>query len=153
VNVVWSVVQLVSAPSGGQVIAGLVAVALVLAALFARVFAQKVQDRVIRLEMRLRLATVLPSDQRGQIDALSTAQLIGLRFASDAELPGLVRTVLDGRMENKNAIKRLVKNWVGDHDVTRDRRSCGVSGLTRLIQVSRSVRRASLQASEVARLR
>lgn len=115
-NFALAVSRLVRTPGGEQAWAVLVAAALILTAFYARVFALRVQDRVIRLEMRLRMAGVLPLEQRGQIGALSTAQLIGLRFASDEELPSLVRTVLDGNMQNKNAIKRLVKHWVADHE-------------------------------------
>lgn len=113
-NFVWASVVLVKTPGPAQVMAVLTAAALVLIALFARVFALRVQDRVIRLEMRLRLSQLLPPDRRSQIDALSTDQMIALRFASDAEMPELVKTVLDRNLQNKNAIKRLVKNWVAD---------------------------------------
>ena len=116
VNLGWAVWQLVGAQGVPQFLAVAVAAALFLGALFGRVFALKVQDRVIRLEMRLRLVGVLPQEQRGASDRLSTAQLIGLRFASDAELPGLIKTVLDGNIQNKNAIKKMVKHWVPDYE-------------------------------------
>ena len=115
-NLVQATVVLVRVPHVTHAIAVLTALALILTALFARVFALRVQDRVIRLEMRLRLAQILPADQRKQIDALSKDQMIGLRFASDAEMPDLVKTVLDRNIQNKTEIKRLVKNWVGDYD-------------------------------------
>jgi hypothetical protein len=74
-----------------------------------------VQDRVIRLEMRLRLAQVLPVDMRPRIPEFTPAQLISLRFASDAELPALARKVLDDKMNNRKAIKQLIKDWQGDY--------------------------------------
>src|SRR5579884_3833689 len=66
--------------------------------LSARLMALTVQDRVIRLEMRQRLAACLPPELRGRIGDLSRQQLVGLRFASDAEMADLVRDVLDGKL-------------------------------------------------------
>jgi hypothetical protein len=84
-------------------------------AFFARVFALTVQDRVIRLEMRLRVAEVLPVDLRPRIPEFTVAQLVSLRFASDAELPALARKVLYEKLDNRKAIKQLVKDWQGDY--------------------------------------
>jgi len=80
-----------------------------------RAYSVRVQDRVIRLEMRLRLERVLPEDLAAKIPALTLSQLIGLRFASDAELPGLVQKVLDGNITNADDIKKLVKDWQADY--------------------------------------
>jgi hypothetical protein len=93
----------------------LMALALFMLAFFARVFALTVQDRVIRLEMRLRLAEVLPVDLRPRIPEFTVAQLVSLRFASDSELPALARKVLDEKLDNRKAIKQLVKDWQGDY--------------------------------------
>ena len=81
----------------------------------ARRFAVGVQDRVIRLEERIRMKELLPDDLQGRIGELTTDQLIGLRFASDAELPGLVRRVLDGELTDRKAIKQAVEDWRADH--------------------------------------
>ncbi|NJL27961.1 MAG: hypothetical protein HC897_08705 [Thermoanaerobaculia bacterium] len=93
----------------------LLAFALLLVWLYARIFALNVQDRVIRLEMRLRLAEVLPAELRPRIGELRTGQLVALRFASDEELPALVREVLDQGITNRTEIKKKVKNWQADH--------------------------------------
>ena len=73
------------------------------------------QDRIIRLEERLRLATLLPAEDRAHIDELTIKQLIALRFASDAEIPALVRKTLTQNLESK-AIKQSIVNWRGDYD-------------------------------------
>lgn len=87
----------------------------VVAATFAsRLMALTVQDRLIRLEMRLRLKDVLPSSQHGDIAKLSRKQFVGLRFASDAELPALVATVIKDDIQSADAIKKMVKDWVAD---------------------------------------
>jgi Family of unknown function (DUF6526) len=98
-----------------SVLGVLLAFALLTFALFARVFALTVQDRVIRLEMRLRLAEVLPVDLRPRIPEFTVAQLVSLRFASDAELPAISRKVLDEKMNDRKAIKQLVKDWQADY--------------------------------------
>ncbi len=114
-NVGWSIYHIVKTPSADTIIATAVAVAILMAALFARMFALTVQDRVIRLEMRLRLANVLPVDMRGRILEFTPEQLVGLRFASDEELPGLCKKVLDEKISARKPIKQLVKNWQGDY--------------------------------------
>ena len=114
-NVVWAVIRLVRHPSLDTVMTALVAVALVLVALHARSFALTVQDRVIRLEMRLRLRDLCPPDLVARIPELSRAQLVALRFAGDAELPALARKVLDDKIEDRKAIKLMVRNWEADH--------------------------------------
>jgi Family of unknown function (DUF6526) len=81
----------------------------------SRESALTVQNRIIRLEERLRLAALLPAADRAHIDELSIKQLIALRFASDAELPALVRKTLTQNLEPK-AIKQNIVNWRGDYD-------------------------------------
>lgn len=90
------------------------AAALIAIALFARVFALKAQDRVIRLEERLRMRELLPADLKSRIQEFTTEQLIALRFASDAELPELAATVLRDNITARAAIKKLVKDWRAD---------------------------------------
>jgi len=74
----------------------------------------KVQDRVIRIEERLRLERVLPADMQPRIGEFTIEQLVGLRFASNAELPELARKVLDEKLKDRKAIKQLIKTWRPD---------------------------------------
>ena len=93
----------------------LLALTLIAGFLSARRFALSVQDRVIRLEERLRYQRLLPADLQLRIEEFTVAQLVSLRFASDAELPALARKVLDEKMQERKAIKQLVKNWKPDY--------------------------------------
>jgi hypothetical protein len=92
-----------------------VALALVMIGLFARLFALGAQDRVIRLEERMRLHELLPPDQGGAIDNLTTEQLIALRFASDGEVGALVATVTAEGIQDRKEIKKRVTSWRADH--------------------------------------
>lgn len=83
--------------------------------LLVRTYAVTLQDRIIRTEMRLRLAEVLPEELKGPAKKLTVKQLVGLRFASDEEMPDLARKVLDENIAKADAIKKLVTNWQADH--------------------------------------
>jgi Family of unknown function (DUF6526) len=115
VNFVWTLKVAVKVQSFGSIVAFLVSVALIIMFFCARRFALAVQDRVIRLEMQLRLQRVLPADLQTSIPALTVAQLVALRFASDAELPGLVRKVLSDKIDDRKTIKQMIQNWQPDH--------------------------------------
>jgi hypothetical protein len=114
-NLVWALWHLVRAPSLSTVCSAIFAAGLVAGLTVARLMALTVQDRVIRLEMRLRLREVLPADLQARIPELTLRQLIGLRFASDAELPELVRRVLTGSLGSATDIKKAVTHWQGDY--------------------------------------
>jgi hypothetical protein len=113
-NIGVAAVALVRAPSALTAWAAVMAVALGLLSLAARQQALAVQNRVIRLEMWLRLARVLPADLAARVHELRLAHLVGLRFASDAELPGLVRQCLAGELRGADAVKRAVRDWQPD---------------------------------------
>jgi hypothetical protein len=116
VNLGWSIYHLVtSAITFESVLMVFMAAALILLFLYARMFANTVQDRVIRLEMRLRLAEILPIDLRPRIPEFTVGQLVSLRFAGDAELPALARKVLEEKLSDRKAIKQLVKDWQADY--------------------------------------
>ncbi len=93
----------------------LLALALILGVLSCRLFALTVQDRVIRLEEQLRYLRVLPGDLQARVGEFTIAQIVSLRFASDAELPALARKVLDGKMQSRKEIKQMIQNWKPDY--------------------------------------
>lgn len=109
-NFVWSIVRLKHLGySPYAIFSVVVAAALVVTLLVARLMALKVQDRVIRLEERLRYQRLLPTDLQSRIDDFTVNQLVSLRFASDAELPGLARKVLDDKINDRKTIKQMIK--------------------------------------------
>jgi Family of unknown function (DUF6526) len=114
-NVVYRIVVAVRAFSFDTLVGAVVAIALLALALAARMMANTVQDRVIRLEMRLRLGSVLPPGLRARIPEFTLAQLIALRFASDAELSELAGKVLQEKIDNRNTIKKMVQDWQADY--------------------------------------
>lgn len=87
----------------------------ILMALAARLQALTVQNRVIRLEEKLRYKTLLSPELAAQAEGLSLGQIIALRFASDAELPSLVERTLNGEFATPKEIKKAVKDWRADH--------------------------------------
>lgn len=91
-----------------------VAVAAAIVVMKIRVYTLRVQDRVIRLEERLRLASLLPEPLRSRIPELTEEQLIGLRFASDAELPKLAERVLSEKL-SRTDIKKAIQTWRPDY--------------------------------------
>ena len=92
----------------------LLAVALLLWLFKTRLYALRVQDRVIRLEERLRLAQLLPDAMRSRLDEFTEGQLVALRFACDAELASLAQQALEGKW-NQKQIKAAVKTWRPDY--------------------------------------
>jgi hypothetical protein len=115
INIIYWVVRMYQVPSWDHGWMIILSIGLVALTLLARTHALKVQDRVIRLEERLRFEKVLPKDLAEKAVNLKTSQMIGLRFASDEELPDLVQRTLDGEFEKPKDIKLAIKDWRGDY--------------------------------------
>lgn len=114
-HVMVTVVGAVREPSAWSVWMVVVALGLTAAAVANRASTLIVQNRVIGLEMRLRLATVLPVELCQRIPELEIRQLVGLRYAGDAELPSLVERCLRGELATADAVKRAVRQWRPDY--------------------------------------
>lgn len=114
-NAIYAIYTLVTAFSAAFVFATITAIALIMTAFYARGFALKAQDRIIRLEERLRLSRILPDDLKSKVESLTTDQLIALRFASDGELAELTRKVILEEIADQKEIKKLIKNWRPDY--------------------------------------
>ncbi len=111
---VWSVRRLVAAPSADTAFVLVGATALMTGVFVARLMALKVQDRVIRLEERMRLTRILPADLQPHIQGIRAGHLVALRFASDAEVPELVRAIVKDPSIKPKELKQRVKNWQAD---------------------------------------
>ncbi len=114
-NLVWQSVMMYFYPTWDRGEAIILAVTLILLSLAARVQAIKAQDRVIRLEEKLRYKELLPKDLAEKAISLSAGKMIALRFASDAELPALVEKTLRGELNTGKEIKLAIKDWRGDY--------------------------------------
>ena len=115
INFIWSVVMFVLAPgmnSGWWVV---VSLALMLLTFFARTYSLKVQDRVIRLEERLRYQQLLSPALAQRAGELPASQVVALRFAGDDELEELVTAVMAGKFAKSKDIKQAIKNWRADN--------------------------------------
>jgi len=109
-----SIVFLVRHPGFLHIWIAIFNTALIVAVIRFRQYSLRVQDRVIRLEERLRLAALLPESLRPQIAKLSERQLIALRFASDEEIAALVERTLSANLPSAE-IKKVIKNWRPDY--------------------------------------
>jgi len=112
---VYFAVQAVRDFSVGAVMMVVFGVGVILSTLFARIFPLGVQDRVIRLEERIRMERVLPAEMHGRLGDVSTSHLIGLRFAPDDELADLVQRILDGELSDRKSVKQAIRSWRADH--------------------------------------
>jgi len=113
ITLIGTIVHLVRHPHFGSAWHVVLVLALIDLATLARVYALRVQDRVIRLEERMRLTGLLPESQRASIAQLSVKQLVALRFASDAELPALAERAWKENLTPKQ-IKLAIQVWRPD---------------------------------------
>jgi hypothetical protein len=114
ITVIIAIVHLVRYPSLHAAWLVVFMVAATTAVLKIRMYTLRVQDRIIRLEERLRLAILVDKPLRAHIVELSEAQLVGLRFASDAELPALTARALSEKLSNAD-IKKAITQWRPDY--------------------------------------
>ena len=114
INVVWSIVQFVMSPGWNQGWWIVVSLALLVLTFLVRINPLRTQDRIIRLEEQIRYQQLLPAELARQSGGLTAGQVIALRFASDGELPEMVRQVLEGRLTKPAEIKQAIVNWRGD---------------------------------------
>jgi hypothetical protein len=114
INVIWSVVVFVKAPDRNSGWSIVVSLALLMLTFLVRLNPLKAQDRIIRLEERLRYQQVLSPALLPQTSALSPGQIIALRFAGDDELEELVSAVLAGKFTRNTEIKKAIKHWRAD---------------------------------------
>jgi uncharacterized protein DUF6526 len=112
--VIGGVIHFLWRPSIHTGVFFVISVAALIAVSRIRSYALKVQDRVVRLEERLRLSTLLPEPLRSRIPELTEEQLIALRFASDAEVPKLAERALNEKLSRAD-IKKAIQNWRPDY--------------------------------------
>ena len=105
--------QAIKYPSVHSVWVAVLGFAILLVAFQVRIYALKVQDRVIRLEETLRMQRLLPADLQERIQELTPKQMVGLRFAADAELADRMREALDQKLDGE-AIKKHIQSWRPD---------------------------------------
>ena len=115
IYILWSLYVVVTAFSLASLMSLLFAIGVIITFFFARVFPLGVQDRVIRLEERLRLERLLGPEQRDAISGMDTELLIGLRFASDGEVANLFNAVVDESITDRSEVKKRVTSWRADH--------------------------------------
>lgn len=114
-NLIWQAVMLYQERTWDRAEFVLLSLGLILLALTARLQALKAQDRLVRLEERLRYKNLLLDELAKKASNLKTGEMIALRFASDEELPELVEKCLNGEFKDTKEIKLAVKNWRGDY--------------------------------------
>ncbi len=110
----WSLYRAATARTADAAFGVFVGIALIAEFIYIRTFPLNVQDRVIRLEERLRLARLAP-ERQVKWDALTASQLVALRFASDAELPALAAQIVDEKILDRKTITSMIKNWRPDY--------------------------------------
>lgn len=115
INLAYQAVRLYQEPSWDRSVLVMFSLTIILLSISARLQALKAQDRVIRLEERLRYKEILSPDLFPKASELPPGKMIALRFASDAELPVLISQVLDNKLSTGKEIKAAITDWRGDH--------------------------------------
>jgi hypothetical protein len=114
INLVWALWRLVENPHIYNAWSVVIGAAFIVMLLTTRLYALKVQDRVIRLEERLRIVPLLPAAVKARWHELTEGQLVALRFAGDGEAGTLAERAINEKMEPK-AIKQAIQVWRPDH--------------------------------------
>ena len=114
INFIWSVVDLIRGPGWYSARFAAVSIALIVLATLVRLNPLRAQDRLIRLEERLRCQRVLSPTMAAQAQNLSEPQFIALRFAPDEELEEIVGAIVAGKLSKPVDIKKAIKNWRAD---------------------------------------
>jgi hypothetical protein len=115
IHFIWRVLRLYQEPNLDHAEQLMLSIGLLLMMLLVRVNPLKAQDRLIRLEEQLRYQRVLPADLAAKAGSLPVRFIVALRFASDDELPELVRQTIDGKFAKPAEIKKAVRNWRSDY--------------------------------------
>jgi Family of unknown function (DUF6526) len=115
INFIYAIVRLVQEPNIDRAEFLLLSIGLLIMSILVRINALRVQDRLIRLEERIRYEKLLPADLFVETNKLSRSQINALRFASDEELPALIRRTLNGEFLKNGEIKSAITNWRGDY--------------------------------------
>lgn len=113
-NLIYQSMKLYRHPSYDGIWMVVIAFTLILLSVAARLQALKAQDRVIRLEERLRYAALLSPDLARRAAEMPVSLIIGMRFASDDELPELAQAAVDGKFANQGELKKAIKTWKAD---------------------------------------
>jgi hypothetical protein len=114
-NLIFSIKRALAAPAAESMFGTVVAVSLLGMFWYLRAFPLAVQDRLIRLEMRLRMERLCPGVVMARFGDFTPAQLVALRFAGDGELPELARQVLAGTLVSGAQIKAQIRDWQPDN--------------------------------------
>ncbi|MDQ1708105.1 MAG: hypothetical protein QOJ88_1316 [Pyrinomonadaceae bacterium] len=114
INFIWAIAALVKTPDWNSAWWVVLSLALLILTFLVRTNSLKVQDRLIRLEEKLRYQQLLPAALVQQTSTLTPGQVVALRFAADDELNALVNAVVTGKLSKPREIKQAIKNWRAD---------------------------------------
>ncbi|MFN2501321.1 MAG: DUF6526 family protein [Pyrinomonadaceae bacterium] len=114
-NLIYHAVRFYQGPGTDRFVLLILGAVFILMNIAARLQALKAQDRVIRLEERLRYTKLLPPELASKAAEFPISTIVALRFASDEELSATVSEVLAGRLTSSKDIKAAIKNWRGDY--------------------------------------